>query len=184
MSVEQRCQVTARVYHMRRWSVVKLLSISFWPITQSGLPIQREGKSPLSFCEGSLADVSVTALSEQMLYKGGKGPKVMCCPSVPCVWFAGLSAALQEHRWLKETKRERGAANGPWRAQIRDGGCTSLHLWKKNSFWNAAMYWLNKSMLKIYLFPQNRFSLTNCSETITLTLSLHLILGVIFHMDL
>lgn len=57
-----------------------------------------KGKVSQSFCEGSLTEVSVTALSEQMLYKGGNRPKVMCCPSLPCVWFAGLSAALQEHR--------------------------------------------------------------------------------------
>lgn len=99
-----------------------------------GFAHSTRGKVSLSFCEGSLADVSVTALSEQMLYKGGKRPKVMCCPSVPCVWFTGLSAALQERRWLKETKRERGAANGPQRARIRDGDCTAPRLWRKNSF--------------------------------------------------
>ena len=80
------------------------LSVSTSDPSLSWLCPFNKGRVSRSFCEGSLTDVSVTALSEQMLYKGGNRPQVMYCPSFPCVWFAGLSAALQEHRWLKGTK--------------------------------------------------------------------------------
>lgn len=89
------------------------LSLNFWPITQLALPIQQE--------ESSVRAVQLMSLSllwVNRCFIRGKRPKVMCCPSLPCVWFAGLSAALQEHRWLKGTKHvNHGAANGPCRVK-------------------------------------------------------------------
>lgn len=54
-----------------------------------------EKKVSLSFCEGSLADVSVTALSEPMFYKGEKAKSNVLPVSPMCVVCSSVSSTAR-----------------------------------------------------------------------------------------
>lgn len=74
---------------------------------------QTQKRSP-SFREESLAYVSIKSSESTVVgFKARRRPKPMCCQSLQCVWLVDLSAALQEHRWLRGTKRELKCSKGP-----------------------------------------------------------------------